>query len=431
MALAEVKLWGSRIGAVRQDFPGDVAVFEYDPAFVQSGIEVAPLQMPLVSRQYRFPELSRSSFEGLPGMLADSLPDKFGNNLIDRYFAARGIGRGAFDSVERLCYVGARGMGALEFEPAAGPHGQDGHAIDVEQLRELATAIVDDRSEVKLDFDSPGAVRDILQVGTSAGGARAKAVIAWNPETNEVRSGQIDAGSGFQYWLLKFDGVSTDGRELGQGDGYGRIEYVYSRLARNAGVAISESRLFEEDGRSHFMTKRFDRTPTGAKLHMQTLGGLCHYDFAEAGAHSYEQVFLALRRLGLGAAEAEQQFRRMAFNIVARNQDDHVKNIAFLMDREGNWSPSPAYDLTYSYSRTGKWTATHQMTMNGKRDDFTLADFEACAESAILRRGTWHGILEDVFEAVRGWSDAASAAGVPERRVEQIRDTHRFSFRAA
>ena len=425
--LGEVRLWGRTIGAVSLLDGEQVAAFEYDAAFARSGIELSPLVMPLSRRVYRFPELSRQTFLGLPGMLADSLPDRFGNALIDAWLATQGRQPGSFNAVERLCYIGERGMGALEFAPVIGPGAKQATRIDVDKLVELASRVLSHRHDLQASFADQGkedALRDILRVGTSAGGARAKAVIAWNPASNEVRSGQLRAGDGFEYWLLKFDGVSGNrDKELEDPKGYGIIEYAYYLMARDCGIDISECRLFEENGRRHFMTRRFDRLPGGDKLHMQSLCALAHYDFNMAGAHSYEQALLVMRQLGLPMRDLEQQFRRMVFNIVARNQDDHVKNIAFLMDRQGNWSLSPAFDMTYSFNPGGTWTASHQMTMNGKRENFTLADFRACAKTAALKRGSAEKIIAEVQNIVANWRDYAEVAGVPAANAERIQQT--------
>ncbi|MFV8816769.1 type II toxin-antitoxin system HipA family toxin [Haliea sp. E17] len=427
--VAEVRLWGRTIGAVSLAAGEEVAAFEYAAEFSRSGIQVSPVAMPLSRRVYRFPELARQTFRGLPGLLADSLPDKFGNALINAWLAAQGRGPDSFNAVERLCYTGARGMGALEFAPATGPQPGQATAIEVDRLVALASDILTHRNTLQASFadaDKTNALHDILRVGTSAGGARAKAVIAWHPETNEVRSGQVEAGEGFEYWLLKFDGVSGNrDKELEDPRGYGLIEYAYFLMARDCGIDIEECRLFEENGRQHFMTRRFDRRPGGEKLHMQSLCALAHYDFNMAGAYSYEQALLVMRQLELPMAAIEQQFRRMAFNIVARNQDDHVKNIAFLMDRTGQWSLSPAFDMTYSYNPAGTWTATHQMSMNGKREDFTLEDFRACARAASMKRGRAEAILAEVCEAVARWPDYAARAGVPGEVSAGIRATLR------
>ena len=424
MSLAEVRLWGRTIGAVSLPEGSDVAAFEYDPAFAGSGIQVAPLTMPLSRRVYQFPELARQSFYGLPGLLADSLPDRFGNELINAWLATQGRQPGSFNAVERLCYIGARGMGALEFLPALGPKMSPSSRVQIDRLVELASEVLTARTGFRLscaDEQREQALIDILRVGTSAGGARAKAVIAWNPRSNEVRSGQADAGPGFEYWLLKFDGVSGNrDKELEDPQGYGVIEYAYSNMARDCGIEISETRLFEENGRRHFMSRRFDRLANGEKLHMQSLGAIAHYDFNSAGAHAYEQALLVIRQLGLPMAVVEQQFRRMVFNILARNQDDHVKNIAFLMDKQGRWSLAPAFDITYSFNPSGAWTASHQMSLNGKRDGFVRADFEAAARSASMQRGRARRVLEEVRGVVARWPDYARQAGVPDDWIMKI-----------
>lgn len=436
--LAEVKLWGRTIGAVSLKRNETVAGFEYDPAFARSGIEIAPLTMPLAGgRVYSFPALARESFHGLPGMLADALPDKFGNALIDAWLATRGRPAGSFNAVERLCYTGQRGMGALEFAPANGPRAQIANRIEVAELAELADHILAQRGQLDTAFgggdsDKAHALRDILRVGTSAGGARAKAVIAWNRQTNEVRSGQVAADPGFEHWLLKFDGVDSnrDKESLADPKGYGAIEYAYHRMASAAGVEMSECRLFEENGRRHFMTRRFDRPAEGGKLHLQSLGALAHYDFNLAGAYSYEQALRVIGQLGLPMETVEQQFRRMIFNVVARNQDDHVKNIAFLMDKSGRWRLSPAYDVIYSFQPDGRWTSQHQMTIAGKRDGFTHTDFRECAQTAGLKRGREKAILAEVIAAVGRWREFAAEARVPETQREGIQRTLRLDFPA-
>jgi serine/threonine-protein kinase HipA len=427
---AEVLLWGRRIGAVSLDRGASTAVFQYEPEFVRSGIEVSPLVMPLANAPYAFPELAPGAFKGLPGLLADSLPDKYGNALFDAWLASQGRQPESANAIERLGYTGKRGMGALEFAPVKGPKPPPAREIEIAKLVELASEVLTERERFITTLREGGeeqAMRDILSVGTSAGGARAKAVIAWNRETREIRSGQVDAGSGFEHWLLKFDGVSsgTDRETLDGSRGYGAIEYAYSLMARAAGVAMAPCELLEENGRRHFVSRRFDRPAGDSKLHMQSLAALAHYDFNQDGAHSYEQALLAIRRLGLPMAAVEQQFRRMAFNVIARNQDDHVKNIAFLMDQSGSWSLSPAFDVSYAYKSDGRWTNQHQMTVNGKRDEFTTVDFERCAESASMKRGRAAEILAEVGEAVAGWPGHAEAVGLSERDAERIGRTHR------
>lgn len=434
MTLAEVRLWGRTIGAVSLEEGATFATFQYDPQFANSGIQVAPLTMPLATAPYRFPELSPASFHGLPGMLADSLPDKFGNALINAWLATQNRTPESFNAVERLCYVGTRGVGALEFHPTAGPSPRaERRNVQIAALVELASEILTQRNNLSASFvsdrDKADALTDILRVGTSAGGARAKALIAWNPATNEVRSGQTAAGSGFEYWLLKFDGVANNkDRELEDPQGYGRIEYAYSRMARAAGIEVSECRLMEENGRCHFMTKRFDRRDDGSKLHMQSLAAMAHYDFNMAGAYSYEQALAVIRKLGLGMRDIEQQFRRAVFNVIARNQDDHVKNIAFLMDKSGQWSLSPAFDVTYSYNPSGAWTATHQMSINGKRDDFTREDLRECARTAAMKRGRADTIIDEVRAAVAAWPAYAADANIPENWLRQIERTLRLKL---
>jgi len=428
--VAEVKLWGRTIGAVALGDDEAVASFEYDPAFIRSGIEIAPLTMPLSSQVYSFPTLSMESFHGLPGLLADSLPDRFGNALINAWLATQGRSPETFNAVERLCYTGTRGMGALEYVPQIGPRARKASDISIDQLVELASEILTQRNNLTASFREQGreeALRDILRVGTSAGGARAKAVIAWNPATSEVRSGQVMADPGFEHWLLKFDGVSGNkDKELEDPQGYGVIEYAYYQMACDAGVRMNPCRLLEENGRRHFMTKRFDRSDDGKKLHMQSLAALAHFDYNQAGAYAYEQALLVIRQLGLSMEVIEEQFRRMVFNIIARNQDDHVKNIAFLMDKDGNWSLAPAFDVTYSYQPTGRWTSNHQMTLNGKRDNFTLEDFRACARSANMQRGRAEKIIDEVRQVVATWPDYAVAVGVPIDWREKISRTLRL-----
>ncbi len=432
MTVAEVRLWGRTIGAVRWDADAGLAHFEYDPEFRRSGIEVAPFTMRLSDRIYSFPALPRETFQGLPGLLADSLPDDFGNALIDAWLVDEGRESDALNAVERLCYTGDRGMGALEYHPAKGPSATMSERVDVEALVELASRILARRNRLEGSF-APSKRHDslqtILRVGTSAGGARAKAIIAWNPSTNEVRSGQIDAGSGFGYWLLKFDGVSGNrDKELEDPAGYGLVEYAYYRMALAAGIDMKECRLLEEKGRSHFMTRRFDRTDTGRKIHMQSLCAMEHFDYRRPGAHSYEQALRTIRKLGMPMDSLEEQYRRMAFNIVGRNQDDHVKNIAFLMDRSGVWTLSPAFDLTYSYNPSGDWTSRHQMTLNGKRGDFDIEDFRACARNAAIRRGRAEEILRQVMDAVEQWPEFAAEAGVPGDVAGRIRAAHRLDL---
>ena len=421
MTVAEVLLWGTRVGYAVFDPERGLGSFEYEKDFLRSGIQIAPLMMPLSDRVYSFPELNRSSFHGLPGLLADSLPDKFGNAVIDAWLASQGRSPESFDPVERLCYTGSRGMGALEFVPALGPVSSASDPVRVGALVELASKILRERESLHVD-ESDHAMQDILRIGSSAGGARAKAVIAWNPVSGDIRSGQIEAGSGYEYWLIKFDGVSGNGdKEGSDGEQYTRIEYAYSLMAGAAGIDMSECRIYREGGRHHFMTRRFDRDPlTGDKLHMQTLGGIAHYDFNLPGCCSYEQAAAVMRRLGLSTAEVGQFYRRMVFNVLANNRDDHVKNISFLMDRRGRWHLSPAYDVTYAYNPDGMWTGRHQMAVNGKRDRIDRNDLLACAENMGIKKSAALDAIEAVRQSLRCWPEFAQAAALKESLAEEV-----------
>jgi serine/threonine-protein kinase HipA len=430
--IAKVQMWGRTIGAVSTTEGADHAAFQYDPEFARSGIQIAPMTLPLSDRVFVFPELPRQTFHGLPGLLSDSLPDRFGNALINAWLATQGRTAESFNAIERLCYTGARGMGALEFAPALGPKPRKSTKVQIDVLVKLASQVLSQRAELKGSFaraEREKALKEILQVGTSAGGARAKAVIAWNRSTNEVRSGQVAAGDGFDYWLLKFDGVTGNkDKELEDPKGYGAVEYAYSLMAKAAGITMSECRLLEENDRRHFMTKRFDRLQGGEKLHMQSLCALAHFDFNSPGAYSYEQALLTIRQLNLPMHDVEEQFRRMVFNVVARNQDDHVKNIAFLMDKQGQWSLAPAFDMTYSYNPEGAWTATHQMSLNGKRDGLELSDFRSVAKVASMKRGRAESIFEEVVAAVKEWPKFAAKAEVSSAWQAKIGRAHRHTI---
>ena len=425
--IAEVKLWGNTIGAVSLADAENTASFEYDSAFSGSGVEVSPLAMPLSDRVYRFPDLAYGTFQGLPGMLADSLPDRFGRALVDAWLSRQGRTPESFNAIERLCYTGARGMGALEYVPSTGPEEAQSAQLQVDELITLVQDILSQREHFGTSLHGERAIMDIIRVGTSAGGQRPKAVIAWNPETNEVRSGQVITDQGFEYWIMKFDGVAGNkDDEPGNPGGYGAVEYAYSKMAQDAGITMSDCRLFEENDRRHFMTRRFDRRSDGEKLHMQSLCGLAHYDYKMAGAYSYEQVFLFMRQLGFSMDDVEEQYRRMVFNVVARNQDDHVKNIAFLMNKSAEWCLSPAFDLTWSFNPAGAWTAQHQMTINNKRDDFSPDDMKACAKVTSMVRGRAQKIIDDVKQAVSRWNSHAVDAGVDKTLREQIQNSLRL-----
>jgi serine/threonine-protein kinase HipA len=435
MTAAAVTLWGSRIAAVSIAPGARYATFQYDPAFVRSGVQVAPLRMPLREDPYTFPGLPADAFHGLPGMLADALPDRWGTALVNAWLAAQGREESSFDVVERLCYVGTRGMGALEFQPAREPAATQSSELQLDALVRLSSEVLAQRERFVAELaEDPEeeAIKEILAVGTSAGGARPKAIIAYNEATGQVRSGQIDAGAGFTYWLLKFDGVSGAGDHgLADPQGWCAIEYAYSIMARAAGVQMGECRLYDEHGRRHFMTRRFDRRDDGGKLHMQTLGAIEHSSYNEPGTYSYEQALLMVRKMRLGAKATEQLFRRMVFNVVARNQDDHVKNISFLMDRDGAWSLAPAYDVTWAWQPGNPWLGSHQMSINGKRDDITVADLRAVARIAGLPRGRADAILAEVTGAVSHWQAIAAETKIDERIAEQIARSHRLILPAS
>lgn len=443
--IAEIMLWDRAIGAIAWDPSRQLGTFEYEASFLESRIAVAPLTMPLRAGVFQFPELPARSFRGLPGLIADALPDRFGNLLIDQWLAREGRDAADFNPVERLCYLGARGLGALEFRPALRGGRDVAAPIQIAALVQLANEALARKANLATapasgeaadtDAAHASALRDILRVGTSAGGARAKAVVAWNPATNEFRSGQVDAPPGFEHWLLKFDGVSEnrDKEALADPLGYGRLEYAYHLMARAAGITMTDCRLFEETDRAHFMTRRFDRPAPGAghgpkKLHMQTLCGLAHYDFNAAGAYAYEQAFAVARALTLPLSALEEMFRRAVFNVIARNQDDHTKNIAFLMDQSGRWSLAPAYDVTYSYNPDGQWTARHQMTLNGKADGFAPADLLAAARAAGLKTARAKAVIADVAAAVRRWPDFAAQAAVPAADARRVAAAHRLTL---
>lgn len=458
MTIAEVTLWGRRVAAVSIDEGARYATFQYDPAFVRSGIEIAPVRMPLREQPYTFPGLPQDAFGGLPGLLADSLPDRWGTALVNAWLAAQGRDEASFDVVQRLCYVGTHGAGALEFQPAHEPTWSLQAELQVQELVRLASEVLVDRegfvTELREHPDEQ-AMKAILAVGSSAGGARPKAFIAYDKLTGQVRSGQLDAsedfrqwvlmfddeltgqvcssqldaGEGLRPWVLKFDGVRGAGDHgLRDPEGWGAVEYAYSKMARDAGIEMTECRLLEEHGRRHFMTRRFDRPDGGGKLHMQTVAALEHVSYNEPGAYSYEQLMLLIRRLGLGTPIVQQQFRRMVFNVVARNQDDHVKNVAMLMDRDGGWRLAPAYDVTWAFSPGNPWLDSHQMTINSKRDRFSVADLRAVADVAGLPRGRAQSILAEITDIVATWPQVADEVGIDEGLREAIASSHRLAL---
>lgn len=416
---AEVHLWEHFVGTVFWNAERGVASFEYEPSFLSKGLKVAPIMMPLTDEIYSFPNLPQGTFMGLPGMLAEALPDAFGRALLDSWLAAQG--RQDANPVERLCFQGQRSMGALEFIPSQERSLTSQQTIEVGTLVEAAREALHNKESFVTNMSkSDEALLDIIRVGTSAGGQRAKAVIAYNDATGEVRSGQTTAPEGFDYWLIKLDGVTN--KELGDPMHFGEIEYVHYLLAKAAGINMTECRLYREHDRAHFMTRRFDRV-NGHKIHMQTLCGIAHYDFNMLHAYSYEQAFGIMRRLRLTYPEAEEFYRRMVFNVVARNQDDHTKNISFLMNRKGEWRLSPAYDMSWAYNPNGGWTATHQMSINNKWDNITREDLLTVASEMNVKGAK--KIIDQVVDAVAQWPRFAKEnSDIPQPTIDAIERTH-------
>jgi serine/threonine-protein kinase HipA len=423
---ATIQIWGHEVGAVAWNEGCGIGEFEYDPSFLRHGLDLSPLMMPLRNGIFSFPALKRETFHGLPGLLADSLPDRYGNQLIDLWLAQQGRSPDGFSPVERLCYMGTRGMGALEFKPNLNPASGRSIPIEITSLSRLASEILHHRTQwaVNLKGDQEEAMNTIIRIGTSAGGNRAKAVIAWNPQTHEIRSGQVKAPQGFQPWILKFDGVNN--ASLGSPTGYGRVEYAYNKMALAAGIAMTECRLLEENGRAHFMTRRFDRDADGEKVHMQSLCAMGHYDYNASGQYGYEQAFSLVQQLHLGHETTRELYRRMVFNVLARNQDDHTRNIAFLMDRNGQWRLSPAFDVVWSYNPAGRWTNQHQMSLNSKLDGFTLDDLLAVASNFGIKKPK--DIVRQVGNAVSGWDAFASEAGLDDAFKQEIGRSHRMGL---
>ncbi|HKV91709.1 MAG TPA: type II toxin-antitoxin system HipA family toxin [Candidatus Angelobacter sp.] len=408
----EVRAWEQRVGAVALDPKIGYYVFAFEPAWQRTSINLAPLTMPIDDPRGRFvfPNLPLPTFQRLPGMLADALPDEFGNALVDAWMAEHGVSKGEVTPIDRLAYMAKRGTGALEFRPARGPIHETSTPVELRSLVEDARKLI--QGDLSHDAHARAALANLIHVGTSAGGARAKAVIAWNPATNELRSGQFDAPEGFEHWLLKLDGVGKDA-ELGTGADYGRIEYAYYLMAQRAGIEMSPCRLLEENGRAHFMTRRFDRAVVNGKTvkhHMQTLCAMDHLDYKQRGTHAYAQLFQVIGRLRLGDGALEQAFRRMVFNVMARNCDDHTKNFAFRLKQGGDWELSPAYDVTHAYNPKGEWTYQHLMSVNGKFENITREDLLAEADRFSIpgRKNA----LADVRAALESWPEFATTAGL-------------------
>lgn len=423
--VAEVKIWGELVGAIRWDEPQQLGYFEYASKFIQKGWDLSPIKMPITqgSRIYSFPELRKGrnetedTFKGLPGLLSDSLPDKYGNKLINIWLAQSGRPENSMNPVERLCFIGARGLGALEFEPAQIKSEAKTFSIELDSLVEVAQKMLNERKAflTNLNKNDEKAMMEILKIGTSAGGARPKAVIAYNPITREIKSGQGDVPKGFEHWLLKLDGVS--GEQFVESSGWGRVEYAYYQMAKESGIEISECRLLEENGRAHFMTKRFDREGA-VKHHIQTLCGIGHYDFNDMYGYSYEQVFQTMRILRLTYPEAEQMFRRMVFNVLATNYDDHTKNFSFILKKDEKWRLAPAYDLCFSFDPTNHWVSQQTLSVNGRRIEISKKDLMTIAKDNNIKKGDV--IIEDINSIVKSWSKYADHALVRNDLKERI-----------
>jgi len=418
----EVTLWGEPVGALSWDSDRHLASFEYYPEFTQSGLAVSPLMLPLSKRVYQFPELAESNtFKGLPGVIADSLPEKFGNRLLDTYLAKHGRKLIDMNPLERLCYVGVRGMGALEYQPDQETRNLSKPIpLQISDLVDVAQSILKDREGVNASLNDSG-IETLVTVGTSAGGAKAKAVIAINDKTNDILSGQVAVPEGYEHWLLKFDEI--DNEEHASSKQIGRIEYAYSEMAYAAGINIMECRLLPDDNKAHFMTRRFDRVDGNAKVHVVTLAGMAHADRDPPGSIGYERLFQTIRDIGLSQADLNEAYRRMVFNICSRNQDDHTKNHSFLMFADGNWQFSPAYDLCFSYKPGNQFIEQHQMSCNGKRDNFNLEDLIIAAKAADVKNPK--DIINEVEQATSRWYEFAENAGVTLERIESIGQLHR------
>lgn len=426
---AEIWIWDKLAGAVLWDESTQVGSFEFSGNFLQYGLDISPVKMPLAQgkKVFAFPELRKSkgdpfdTFKGLPGLLADMLPDKYGNQLINAWLIQNGRSSESLNPVEQLCFIGERGVGALEIKPTLRSEKQKSSSLEIDSLVNIAGKILNSRENFhsSLTGEEQSALSDILKIGTSAGGARAKAVIAYNPKMGKVKSGQVKASTGFSYWIIKFDGVHDS--QFGATMGYGRVEMAYYLMAKSAGIEMSECRLLEENGRAHFMTKRFDRKDNGQKIHMQSLCGLRHFDFNQVGFYSYEQVFETMRMLRLSYPEAEQMFIRMVFNVLARNCDDHTKNFAFLMDQDGKWRLSPAFDVCYAYRPGSIWVSEQSLMVNGKRDNIAKSDFLEVARKMNIKKPEEK--IESVISSVKRWKEFAEQVRVESKLRDGIAKT--------
>jgi serine/threonine-protein kinase HipA len=426
LTTAFVKIWGETIGAVAWNAETGLASFEYDSKFINTKCDLAPLKMPIANsnkRIFSFPELREvKTFKGLPGLLADVLPDDYGNQLINSFLAQNGRPENSMNPVEMLCFIGTRGMGALEFEPSQFKVNKRAFDIEVDSLVTITQKMLYKREgfETNLNQDEQQAMMDILKIGTSAGGARPKAIIAFNEKTGQVKSGQTNAPKGFEHWLIKLDTVSDV--QFGESTGYGRIEMAYYLMAKAAGIEMMECRLYEENGRAHLMTKRFDREDGDKKHHIQTLCAMQHYDFNQITSFSYEQLFQTMRLLKLPYPQAEQLYRRMVFNVIARNCDDHTKNFSFRLKQNGVWELSPAYDVCFAYRPDSDWVSQHNLSINGKRTYITKEDLLSVAKAMSIKKA--NNIIQQIDTAVKKWYEFAEAAKVDKYRKESIGKSH-------
>lgn len=420
---AEVFLWGTRIGIIHQENDRPYASFEYDRDFLNSGIEVSPIRMPLGEMIYEFPDLSGTSFHGLPGLVSDSLPDKFGNLVIEKWLTMQGKSLNDFTAIDRLCYTGKRGMGALEYKPANMDIKDINASINVSEMVKFASEVLSNREKVTLSAEEELSYSRLVQVGSSAGGARAKALIAWNEKTNEIKSGQLDLEKDFDYWLMKFDNVAKNGDHgIEDGPQYTLIEYAYYKMALDCGIKMNECKIFKSGNENHFMTKRFDRKD-GKKIHMLSLGGMAHIDYNTPGICGYELAAEYMKRIGLKYDDTEQLFRRMVFNCLAVNQDDHVKNISFLMDKSGKWELAPAYDITFSYDPENMWLRAHQMTVNNKTMNITIEDIITAGINMGISKKKSKDIVEEIRIIVSNFLEYAQDEGIREETASVIMNT--------
>jgi serine/threonine-protein kinase HipA len=420
---AFVKIWNKRIGAIAWNENTGIATFEYDPEFSEGSLELSPIMMPLQEKRiFSFQEhRNTSTFKGLPGLLADVLPDKYGNALINQWLVRNNRPANSINPVETLCFIGERAMGALEFEPTTPNIKSNPVKLEISELIEITSKILSGRKEfmTQLTTDQEKALQAILKIGTSAGGARAKALIAFNKKTNEIRSGQANAPKGFEHYLIKFDGIEDE--QFGTSKGYGRVEMAYYKMAIDAGIEMMESNLLVENERAHFMTKRFDRVHGKGKIHVQSFCAMRHYDFKDIDIYSYEDLFETMRILGLPYPQAEQLFRRMVFNVIGRNCDDHTKNFGFTMEKDGEWSLSPAYDVCHAYRPLSQWVSQHCLSVNGKRNNIKRADLLEVAKRMNIKRAS--AIIDEVDSIIGNWNSYADAQKVVPELRDAINDT--------